>query len=235
MVMLGEYEAEEVECCPICKGEGAFMISNPDPSIKAVLSAYMCLRCGCMYLSPKMTPEAMNEYYRSGDYLRRSKYSNFMERRRALMRMLIVLQFTNITNPKRCLDVGCANGYFLKRMQDWSRDVETVGYDLFEYPDAVHEITTDKSKIEGEFDFIACIHALEHMHDPMAELEWMNSLLAYDGVMMLELPIKRYIKVEHPVTFSPDVVPIMMEHIGIENYSQLTVPDLESCIVLAKK
>lgn len=230
MKVLG-YDAEPVECCPICDGTGEFIMDIPDG-----YAVHTCKNCGCTYLNPKMTADAMEEYYRSGDYVGQfTSNGDFFERRRAMMRMLLITQFTNLDMPSRVLDVGCGNGHFLMRMRDWVRNVETVGYDLYRRPGRVHEVITDKDEITGEFDFISCIHALEHMYDPMKELEWMNSLLAEGGSIYLELPVKRKIMLEHPVTFTPEAVPFLMEHIGIGTYTSIDVPNLESVIVFGKK
>lgn len=246
MVNLAGFAAEIVECCPLCSGKGEFVFNAPTPYLKKTgtnkicLDVYTCPDCNTSYNSPRMTREAMRAFYSSGEYfdhvtdIRRNRGS-FGERRRALKLMLIIMNLTNMAEPTRHLDVGCAQGHFLQRMKDWSFGVETVGYDAFIDPGAVHEIITDKSKITGEFDLISCIHTLEHVYDPMEELEWMHSLLAIDGVLVLELPIIRYILLEHPIMFSIDSIHVMMKQVGIENYSWIHIPTLESCFVFGKK
>ena len=239
MVALGEYAAEIVECCPICSGEGEFVFTAPVLYNEISLDVYSCPDCNCTYNNPRMTKEAMSEYYSSGEYyyhvteIRKGRGS-FGERRRALRLMLILMNLANIKEPTRCLDVGCGQGHFLQRLKDWSYGVETFGHDIYIDPGAVCEVIIDKNEIPGKFDLISCIHVLEHMHDPMEELEWMKSLLVDDGLLILELPIVRYIMIEHPITFSLDSIPIMMGHIGIENYTSIHIPTLESCLVFAK-
>lgn len=206
------------------------------PIEKADFHVFDCPGCECTYLSPRMTEAGMKAYYASGAYLDGFKnYSNFGERRRALTRMNVLMQFTNIQKPDRALDYGCGEGHFLMRMRDLWRDVETVGYDLHRYPNAVHDVITDKDKITGTFNMITCLHVLEHTYDPMAELSWMWDLLEKDGVLMLELPVVRKIMVEHPVTFHYNAVPLMMDKIGCENYTRMHIPAIESVIVLAVK
>jgi 2-polyprenyl-3-methyl-5-hydroxy-6-metoxy-1,4-benzoquinol methylase len=187
-----------------------------------------------------MTYNSMIEFYKNGDYraeieVKRRGKGNFGERRRALRLMTLIANMTHIQPPNRCLDVGCSQGHLLQRVRDWSMDVDTVGYDLFEDPEAVHPVVTDKSEVTGTFDLITCIHTLEHTYDPMAELSWMGGMLEDDGVLVLELPVVRFIMLEHPVTVSLKTIPFLMEHIGIKDYSTLHVPELESCIVFAVK
>jgi len=242
MVKLGEYDAEIVEHCPICGTVGNFIFEAPTIH-KINLNVHVCPKCNCTYNSPRMTPETMAEFYSTGDYLdkvnrTRNGKGNFGERRRALRLMMIVMNMTNLfhsKDPSRCLDVGCSQGHLLQRIRDHWYDIETVGYDLFVDPNAVHEVVSDRSKVTGKFDLIFCIHVLEHIYDPMDALEWMESLLADGGTLVLELPTKRYIMLEHPITFALDTVPVMMEHIGVEHYTTIDFPELESCIVFAKK
>jgi len=243
MVKLGKYDAEVVEYCPICRTVGEFIVKATTDNKDINFDVYICPKCNCSYNSPRMTPEAMTEYYSSGDYItrtleKRNGRGNFGERRRALrmMAMLMWLPFKKVPSPTRALDVGCSQGHFLERMRDLWIDLETVGYDIYKDPDAVHEVVTDKDEITGEFDFISCIHVLEHIYDPIAELKWMESLLSKGGFLLLEVPTMRHIILEHPITFSLDTIPVAMEQIGIKDYSVIELPEsYASCLVVAKK
>jgi 2-polyprenyl-3-methyl-5-hydroxy-6-metoxy-1,4-benzoquinol methylase len=181
----------------------------------------------------------MMKFYAEGDYMddvsKRRRRGSFGERNRAIRIITILLNLTNINIPKRALDVGCAQGHLLARIEDWAYNVETVGYDLYKDPDAIREVITDKDKITGTFDFISCIHTLEHMYDPIAQLKWMNSLLDDGGTMVLELPTERYILLEHPVVFSVKSVSVMMAIIGIKNFTTIHSDATESVMVFAKK
>jgi SAM-dependent methyltransferase len=240
MVALGKWDAEIVDRCTICGTRGQFVLKAPTIYDDIYLNVHICPKCNCTYNSPRMTEKSMGEFYSSGVYIdntnkNRNGRGSFGERRRALRLMMILMNMTRIGEPARALDVGCSQGHFLERMKDHWFGIETVGYDLYRDPDRVHAVTVDKNLITGKFDLISCIHVLEHIYDPMAELEWMNSLLAEDGTLVLELPTVRYIMLEHPITFALDTVPVMMEHIGIENFTTMNFPELESCIVFGKK
>lgn len=240
MVTLGKHAAEIVDRCPVCDVEGVFVLSAPTLPDKIIVSVYSCPNCNCTYNSPAMTKKVMAEFYSSGAYFEhvsvvRDGRGSFGERRRSLRLMVLLMNLTNVKLPERVLDVGCSQGHLLERIKDWSYEVETVGYDIYIDPNAIREVVNEKSEITGEFDLITCIHTLEHMYDPMGELEWMNSLLVDDGILLLEVPVARYIMLEHPITFSLESIPLLMEHIGIGNYTTISAPSLESCIVLAKK
>jgi SAM-dependent methyltransferase len=240
MVKLGKYDAEEVKDCPICGGNGDFVLTTKArPEEDIMLSFYICDDCQVVYQNPRMTKEATHEYYSNGDYFeyksKRDGGCNHGERHRALARMALILNLKGIKKPTRALDIGCGQGHFLQRVQDWSKDVETVGYDKYPDPEAVHLIISDKSEITGEFDFISCMHTLEHMYDPMAQLVWMESILVKGGCLYIEVPVKKWLSLAHPVTFSKDTVPIIMKHVNITSYTWIDAPPLESVLVFGIK
>lgn len=240
---IGKYNAENVVRCPICGTVGSFIFDAPTLDVSINFDVHNCPNCNCTYNDPRMTESEMVRFYQSGDYIKRTLKKrngrdNFGERNRALRLMMIMMNMTNLFHskiPSRCLDVGCSQGHLLERMKDFWYEVETVGYDVYKDPKAIREVVTDRNEIEGKFDLITCIHVLEHTYDPMAELEWMESLLSEDGTLVLELPIVRYIMLEHPITFAVDTVPVMMERIGFKNFTTMDCPKLESCIVFAKR
>lgn len=233
---LDGYQAERVERCPICAGDGQYIMTVPDTVKNAELNVYTCEQCGCTYIDPKMTEESMSEYYSSGDYYGQFSQSDYYgERHRAMVRIMLIMQITTVRQPKRALDVGCGHGYLLQRIRDWSRHVETVGYDVYDYGDQVHPVIHDKNEITGDFDFITCMHVLEHTYDPLEELAWMWSLLRKGGTLVLELPVIRKIMLEHPITFTKDSAHYLAQYIGCENYSIIDVPVIESCLVFMMK
>jgi len=228
---------EAVETCPICETAGKPVVKVPDLEGYGPVQVMDCPTCQCTYLDPRMDAAEMAAYYRQGIYA--GQYANsdgFYERRRALVRAAFIYQYIDTqTEPRRVLDVGCGHGHLLQRLRDLWRHVETVGYDLHQYPDAVHPVVTDKAQITGTFNFIACVHALEHTYDPVAELAWMVGLLAPDGLLMLELPTKRKIMVEHPLTFHHAAAPILMARVNLGTYTVIDAPNLESCLIFARK
>jgi len=232
---LGQWTSEPVDCCPICLADGKFMVTAPVQVDDIRVSEYLCNDCGVMYHNPRMTKESMDTYYNTGEYVKHNKPNNFGERFRAMTRVTLISSFSNLPKPKRALDVGCAQGFFLERLKDWSYEVDTVGYDLFMDPNALREIVNKKSDITGTFDFISCIHVLEHMNNPLSELTWMDSLLDDGGTLFLELPIIRNVMLDHPVTFTAKSVPFLMDHISMEHFTTVEREGSEVIMVLGRK
>lgn len=78
----------------------------------------------------------------------------------------------NIFNPKKALDVGCAKGFFVKRLRE--RGIEAYGIDISRYAvNSAHPQTrafikkADILKIpwpNNYFDVVSCLETMEHLH-----------------------------------------------------------------------
>lgn len=219
------YELEPVECCPVCGEEGKFEFTQPPLELDIELSVYYCPECQCSYHNPRMTAESMHEYYRSGDYATEHKKNNIGEMNRAKKRTQLVKNL-KLRDYTRALDVGCAQGYLLAKLEELYPGLETVGYDIYVDDNAVREIVTDRDEIEGPFDWVSCMHVLEHVNDPKEFLSWMGSLLETDGVLVIEVPTKREIFLPHPIIYSKKSYPLLLEYAGITNYTYVATSDI---------
>jgi 2-polyprenyl-3-methyl-5-hydroxy-6-metoxy-1,4-benzoquinol methylase len=209
-------EMVAVDCCPVCGGEGRFDLANLDRELNIELRMHSCKRCNSSYHNPRMSSAAMAEYYSSGKY--RSLECRTIDEKRTTKRTQQTVRLIGNNargKPRRCLDVGCSRGYLLRALEK-KFGAEIVGYDIYHDPQAVIDVVDSKDKIQGKFDLITCIHVLEHVPEPMVELEWMASLLADDGMLMIEIPLVRVVTPPHPVIFSRESVPIMMKRINAE-------------------
>ena len=240
MVEIEGFEAEELDRCPLCGGEAKHLFDAHAVRNLVPLTVWECQVCDVSFHNPMMTEKGMKDYYASGHYIRdmielRNERGTFGERSRALRLIGMAIYLGNVEQPKRALDVGCSNGYLLERVKDWSYGVETVGYDSYVNPDALCEVITDKDKITGTFDFISCIHTLEHVRYPIREMEWMYGMLEKDGLFILEVPIGNELLVEHPYMMTAKTVKYLLKHVGIERYLSITAQGLGSFIVYGIK
>ena len=92
---------------------------------------------------------------------------------------------------KRVLEVGCAQGYFLKYLKDQGHEVhgtewaETMRhYGQYEWGIPITE-EIDESMI---YDFICYYHVIEHVQNPDKELQKIKRILADDGLLYLSIP-----------------------------------------------
>jgi SAM-dependent methyltransferase len=105
----------------------------------------------------------------------------------------------------RVLDHGCGDGTFLALLLDGDRaPSEAVGTEIdthlvddcrrrFGAHDALSfELTValERSEHEGRFDTIYCMEVLEHVVDPVVELDRMSRLLAPGGTLLISVPIE---------------------------------------------
>lgn len=228
-------DLEEVTCCPICGGKGSFNIEATEPERGIPIRMYACDECETVYHNPRMTLEAMDEYYRSGEYRLSNEIDPDGEANRAerLVNILgeIKRQGTSVAfHPKRCLDVGCARGYFLDKLYE-RYGCEVIGYDL--YSESEHAVQT-KDEIGGKFDLISFIHTLEHTIDPIAELQWVVKKLTDDGYLLLELPTINKVNLSHPAIPSRKAIQLMMQKAGLR-YQMVDAVHRNIAIILAQK
>jgi len=219
------YQFEEVKVCPICGAEGKHEISSKAREDDIIIDVYGCPNCHSSYHNPRMTDESLHEYYQKGVYAKGYKHNNVGEVNRAEKRSKIIQGLNIKPGYKRALDVGCAQGYLLQEFEK-IYGCETVGFDLYEDPEAILEIVTDRDQIEGPFDLITCMHVLEHVGNPIELLGWMGGLLETDGVLMIEVPIRKEVNLPHPVIFSLSSLPVIMFWAGIENYTYIVNEDV---------
>ena len=126
---------------------------------------------GLIYRTPRMSDEALDYFYYSGDY-RKSRKGNkalldfdeqFRSRRIA----------RQIGSGRRFLDVGCSRGYLLKMVAPRFDEVLGVEPNTLYSLDGV-DFVSRIDDADGENDWIACIHTLEHVPDPFYYADFMR-------------------------------------------------------------
>ena len=142
-------------------------------------------QCGLIYRTPRMSDEALDYFYYSGDY-RKSRKGNkalldfdeqFRSRRIA----------RQIGSGRRFLDVGCSRGYLLKMVAPRFDEVLGVEPNTLYSLDGV-DFVSRIDDADGENDWIACIHTLEHVPDPFYYADFMRRALNPGGHLVIEVP-----------------------------------------------
>src|SRR6266851_4622712 len=181
--------------CPICKSDRARFAAEHHR-----LRVARCLDCGHGYVWPVPSADFLDSIYRNSSYYAGSEDSiGFKDyaslepaRKRMFARHLVRIE--DDVRPGRILDVGCANGDFLKVARDrgWQvfgadpsaarAQVEAAGIKLV-------GTTVHDAKIEdGSLDAVTFWDVLEHVTDPVADLTRAVELLKPDGVLALTVP-----------------------------------------------
>lgn len=229
---------EEVPCY-LCGSEKAeVLVDDPPFQVK------LCEECGLGYTSPRIQGDRIHEIYDASYWASPSakdfgytEYSADVEGYlRTFRRRAEVL--SRHKEPGRLLELGCAAGYFLSVMRDlgWevhglelSEDILAEAKERFSLEN-VHSVRLEALDYPPEtFDAIAMWDVVEHMADPVPELERCHTLLRDDGVLVLQTQDigSRFRKVlgsrwhhfkqlEHIYHFSPTTIRTLLQRAGFE-------------------
>lgn len=173
----------------------------------------LCDRCGLGYVNPRPPLEEMKNYYGKEYYVKRFDRSGGKTKKResALFKLYdfywrkfsryypdrvlkAEYNFCNLyaKNKGKLLDIGCANGDFLKIMRDEGFEVWGLEFsdhfinkyglnifkgDLFNAPYDAHC-----------FDLVTMWAVLEHVNDPMGYLKEISRILKPGGIVIFLVP-----------------------------------------------
>lgn len=164
-----------------------------------------CPRCGLVYISPRLTAQAMSYVYGadaeatiSHNYCWNGASNGF--------RFAGILRRLKAIRPEgELLDIGCGTGQFLveaKRAGRWT----VTGLEPHEPAAAharraaecsVHNAALDDVSWEsGSFDIITMFGVLEHLHDPRGVLQHVLRLLRPGGVLAVYVPNFHYLRLK---------------------------------------
>lgn len=192
----------------------------------------ICLDCGLVFQSPRMTESEMAVYYQA-EYRRTYQGTEGPVARDLVVQTARAQELLNfardkITAVSRCLDVGCSTGLILKHFQaqlgchpvgiepDNAYRSYAVGQGLTVYPSLVElEIVP-----EGRFDLVIMSHVLEHLPDPVRFISHLReSVLTPGGSILIEVPnlySHDSFEVAHLFAFSPHTLKEVLRKAGME-------------------
>lgn len=122
-------------------------------------------------------------------------------RKRHTRQINFLLEDDRVTKKTEILDIGCAEGLFLKRLGEKIDSKHLYGVDISEK--AIDHLNTYYNNISGyvedfhnlsfsnkSFDIITCNHTLEHSPNPEQVLSEIYRLLKKNGIVLIEVPIE---------------------------------------------
>ena len=196
----------EAVSCYHCGGTEAtpFITAQDDYTGKPGTFQFVrCSSCNLTYQSPRVRIENIKEYYDDG-YISHRRESNwgpltwFFERGMAKhdrQKDRLVSDYVTLDDSTRVLDVGCAAGSFLARLQrEYGVHASGVDFvDLSHQPwlqevDFYHGLFYEQDLPEDSFDLITMWHFLEHDYDPLRTLRTARELLTEKGRLVIEVP-----------------------------------------------
>lgn len=165
-----------------------------------------CRQCGLVYVNPRYGEDALHEIYTESYYdhdgitngLEFYGYDDYL-RDEENIKITFAKRLKTIERyaaKGRLLDVGCATGFFLDlaRGQGW----EVVGTEVSDFAaryarerfglDVRVGTLRDLGLPSEAFDVVTTWDVIEHVLDPMAELQEMRRILRDDGILSIITP-----------------------------------------------
>jgi len=135
--------------------------------------------------NPRLDAQSVNELYSTGDYRRYVNDTQESMDRNERARGERIAEF--VTSGSH-LDVGCSRGYLLELTRD--KGCEVLGVEPNEEYVTSPDVMTvpDIDMIDNQFDTVTCIHALEHVHNPIEFAFKLCEAVKTGGRLILEVP-----------------------------------------------
>jgi len=195
------YTFENVSCC-ICGGNNFERLSNKERN-GIYMPVSICKNCGLIQTNPRLEQKSINDFYNlEFNNLFRSNFDAEQYFRSQYQRGKLIYQYINNNDnffKKKSklivVETGCSAGGILKYFQDKGHQVKGVdlGKEFIDFGKRTYGLDLlvgDISIIthETQADIIIYRHVMEHILDPVKELELIKARLAPDGLLYIEVP-----------------------------------------------
>jgi len=234
------YKFEEINCS-ICNSSKKELLGEKD-RYGLYFSVNICIDCGLVYTSPRMTQAAYNEFYNT-EY--RKLYvgmatagANFFENQKKKGKHIFNYfrdhQLLN-ENVKYVLEVGCGAGGIIDYFKDKGYQVkgidlgeEYINYGKKEYGLNLETATLADISNEEKPDIIIYSHIMEHILDVNKEIELIKLFTKKNTLVYIEVPsikeihknyeanILRYLQNAHTFHFTLESLVNLMGKHGFE-------------------
>lgn len=241
-------EATESVPCPLC-GASAGIVVGEKGRFGMPVRNLCCGTCATVYVTPRPSAAAMAEYYRSTYRTHYGAVAYVDDSGSAVQigapgyeKALLswhqkqannALSLVPLREGARVLEIGCRHGKTLALMRE-RRPLQAFGVEPDEDEaeqareagvDCFTGSLEDFEPGEQSFDHVQCFHVLEHVHEPLAALLKLRSLLRPDGSLLIEVPNvyqpyglleENFFQNVHLVSYSPNTLPALLRRAGFE-------------------
>ncbi|MBI3177357.1 MAG: class I SAM-dependent methyltransferase, partial [Chloroflexi bacterium] len=161
-----------------------------------------CRNCGLVFLSPRLTEDAILKLYSDQDYyvseVAGQGYDEYLDVRHNWIKTFTrrLDQIARYQSPGKVLDIGCGPGFFLEAAQVKGYDV--YGLDPSEYivkvasekfGDHIQLGVIDNAGYPADhFDLVVAFDTFEHIYRPLEWLEHVRRVLKPSGLLALTTP-----------------------------------------------
>ncbi len=222
---------ENVRTCPLCGSDHSRLFDQREFRGRSVTNR-LCLNCGLVYQSPRMTEAESGAFYAEEYRLLQEGSADPTARNVAAQRLRVnaLLKFTraHVQTVTRHLDIGCSLGLLLQGFQAMYHD-QPYGIE----PGEAHRahareegltVYTNMAELEEQetarYDLISMSHVLEHLPDAVGYLKHMREkLLDPIGWLLVEIPnlyAHDSFEPAHLVAYSPHTLRQTLEKAGFD-------------------
>ena len=222
---------ETVTQCPLCASDRSRPFDRREFRGQNVTNR-LCLNCGLVYQSPRMTEDESAVFYVEEYRLLYEGNTDPTVRNLANQRvraeLLHEFSRSSIGTIRRHLDIGCSIGLLLQHFHE-TYHCQSVGVE----PNEAHRTHAGKQGLavyatldelekheKDRFDLISMAHVLEHLPDPVGYLAHLREkLLTSDGWLLLEVPnlyAHDSFEIAHLVSYSPHTLEQVLEKAGFD-------------------
>ncbi|MDQ3193222.1 MAG: class I SAM-dependent methyltransferase [Bacteroidota bacterium] len=170
--------------CLICGGAKLSVVSKFE---RAHLTS--CIKCGFIFSKMKPTADDLQSYY--SDYPRAESLSAITKKRYSDL----LDEFEKFRSNNRILDIGCGNGLFLSEAKARGWEVYGTEYviNIVDKCKAkgikmhLGELNSDSFE-NGFFDVITLFEVIEHINNPLEEVQYIDTFLRTNGLFYFTTP-----------------------------------------------
>lgn len=225
--------------CYFCGSDNLQLVSEK-LRYKTESKVYKCGKCSLVQLYPLMDADEEKKFYEEeyGSIFSKEKDANpetIFQKQLKGASFYLDLCKDELKSSDKCLEVGCASGYFLYTIKDMV--AETTGIESFKDFQAICKdkgISICNSIDECEnnyFDKIFLFFVLEHIGDPLKMLGELAAKLKSDGTIYVMIPNVNdpimsvygvdafkdfYFTPAHQFYYSPDSLKAVVEKTGLK-------------------
>jgi 2-polyprenyl-3-methyl-5-hydroxy-6-metoxy-1,4-benzoquinol methylase len=225
--------------CYMCGASGGTSLLKDDP-----FEVLRCESCSFTYVTPRVPDSHLHLIYQTEYFKSHSAkdfgYSDYLEDKSGYLktfRKKAELVARHVQSGA-CLEVGSAAGFFLQAMRE--RGFEVHGVEVSEYAanfareefglDTVFNGKLDEADLPRDhFDVVAMWDVIEHLADPIRELQRIRQLMKKDGFLVLQTQNpehwfarmlgekwQHFKQLEHVYHFSPKTITEALDRGGFE-------------------
>lgn len=191
--------------CPLC-GQSSFEPLASIDRYNMGIATVGCRSCGLIQTNPRLTTEALNEFYRrsyrefyerviqpSENYVRANLKDVRLTESVAFMRHRELVRDTGVV-----LDVGCSEGALFAALRKSGFSGTLVGVEpnteFRAYTASIHGANVYPTEfdlpeaLQGKIDLAVINHVLEHLIDPVATLARLRQFIQPGGHLYVDVP-----------------------------------------------